>query len=687
MIVYILWYILCLSTCNARQNRQNIGEAEVRFHQVIAVTWLALTCVLAPANAEKRIALVIGNAAYRHADRLANPVNDAQGMRDALKGLGFDVIYGVDLDLKALRRAIGQFADRVEGADVAIVYFAGHGVTFGDTPYVVPVDAEFSSLGQVAYELVPVETLIGELRQVKGVRIAILDACRDNGAEQELKRQSTRGVAMTRGLAPMKNPGGLIIAYATQYLSTAADDAGGAGLSSHSPFTTALLNNIATPGLDVKDLFYKVGRDVIGVTGGKQRPEISISMYEQYALAPATAGPAANPPVATPPVASAPVSDAERTWGIIQGTKSIAVLDDFIRQFGAMPIYGALALARREELAKELAREPAGGPARPAAGQQTAAVAPPVTPAVPAADPCAGAVTASFPSRCAAPLTAAQERGLKPKDSFRECDNCPEMMVVAAGSFTMGSPQSEPDRESDEGPQHVVTIGRPFAAGKLHVTIDQFTTFVRETRYDAGARCSIYSGKLGGEKGSWRNPGFAQEGSHPVVCMSWTDAKAYVDWLAKKTGRPYRLLSEAEWEYAARGRTSPGVYPRFWFGEEEKELCRYANGRDRNLRGGNTCSGGESTAPAGQYEPNAFGLYDVSGNANQWTADCWHDNYNGAPADGSAWTTGPCRNGRVVRGGSWNLMPWFLRVASRTKYTDTYADYTVGFRVARTLTP
>jgi Caspase domain len=254
----------------------------VRVPQFIAVTWLALICALAPANAEKRIALVVGNGAYRHADRLTNPVNDARGMRDALTKLGFDVTYGENLDQKALRRTVGDFARAVGGAAVAVVYFAGHGATFGDTPYVVPIDAEFSSLEQAPYDLVPVETLIGELRRVDGVRIAILDACRDNAAERELKKQASRGGEASRGLAPMKNPDGLILAYATQYLSTAADGGG-----ANSPFTAALLHNIATPGLDVKDLFFKVGQEVVAATGRKQRPEISISMYEPYALVPA----------------------------------------------------------------------------------------------------------------------------------------------------------------------------------------------------------------------------------------------------------------------------------------------------------------------------------------------------------------------------------------------------------------
>jgi uncharacterized caspase-like protein len=234
--------------------------------------------------------------------KLANPVNDARGVRDALRNLKSDVTSREDLDQKALQQEIGQCAGRVEGADVAVVYFAGHGATFGDTPYLVPVDAEFSSLDVVPSELVAVERLIGELRRATGVRIVILDACRDNAVEQNLKREAARGAAVTRGLAPMGNPTGLIIAYATQHLATAADDVSstspGGGLFSsggssarQSPFTAALLDNIATPGVDVTDMFRKVGRKVDAATGGKQRPEISNSMYEQYALAPAPAPP------------------------------------------------------------------------------------------------------------------------------------------------------------------------------------------------------------------------------------------------------------------------------------------------------------------------------------------------------------------------------------------------------------
>ncbi len=243
----------------------------------------------APAHADKRVALVVGNANYTFANKLDNPTVDARAVRDALKKLDFTVVYGEDLDKSALEKRLGEFALAVRDADVAIVYFAGHGATFGDIPYVVPVDAEFDAVEKIPYELVPVESLIGELRRAKGVRIAILDACRDNKAEEELKREDARrhgglgrGSATTRGLAKVENTNGLIVAYATQYLTTASDGPPGGD----SPFTAALIRLIGTPNLDIKDMFFRVARAVIDKTGGRQRPEISVSLYDNYELVP-----------------------------------------------------------------------------------------------------------------------------------------------------------------------------------------------------------------------------------------------------------------------------------------------------------------------------------------------------------------------------------------------------------------
>jgi uncharacterized caspase-like protein len=256
---------------------------------------------MAPGYAEKRVALVIGNGAYQRADRLANPITDARRIREALAKLNFEIVYGEDLGKQQLERMIGRFANVAQDADVALVFFAGHGATFGDVPYVVPVDAQFSSLGEIPYELMPVETMIGELRRAKGLRIAILDACRDNSAERDLKRVAARGGDITRGLGRVRNPEGLILAYATQYLSTAADG----NPDGDSPFTTALLNNIATPGLDVKDLFFKVGQEVMTSTKGAQQPEISISFYDSYTLVPPEPVTTASPSIASPPQDSA----------------------------------------------------------------------------------------------------------------------------------------------------------------------------------------------------------------------------------------------------------------------------------------------------------------------------------------------------------------------------------------------
>jgi hypothetical protein len=160
------------------------GGMRVRFPHMIVVAWLMVLCTVVLGHAEKPASLVVGNGAYRHADQLAKPVNDAREMRDTLAKLRLDVIYGKDLAQKALRPKIRQFAGHVEGADLAVMYFVGHGATFGDTPHVVPVDAEFAGLDAVPYELVAVETLIGELRRAFGVSIAILDACRDSVAQK-----------------------------------------------------------------------------------------------------------------------------------------------------------------------------------------------------------------------------------------------------------------------------------------------------------------------------------------------------------------------------------------------------------------------------------------------------------------------------------------------------------------------
>jgi formylglycine-generating enzyme required for sulfatase activity len=303
-------------------------------------------------------------------------------------------------------------------------------------------------------------------------------------------------------------------------------------------------------------------------------------------------------------------------------------------------------------------------------------------------------VSAFSSSRSPQPLSTAEESVLNPMDVFRECDNCPEMVVVPAGSFIMGSPTSDPRHANNEGPQHRVTISHAFAAGKFTVTVDQFSDFVEESGYDIGTKCWTFEDGNWEERSgrSFRSPGFSQTGLHPAVCLNWNDAKAYVAWLSKKTGKPYRLLTEAEWEYAARAGTST----QYFFGDNANDMCRYGNGADQNAKreiaGASdwtflACNDEHAhTAAVGSFLANAFGLYDVHGNAWQWLEDCWHDNYDGAPSDGSAWTSGDCSR-RVVRGGSWSNGPRLLRAAIHHWNSADGRDHLDGFRLGRTLTP
>ena len=275
---------------------------------------------------------------------------------------------------------------------------------------------------------------------------------------------------------------------------------------------------------------------------------------------------------------------------------------------------------------------------------------------------------------------------------FRDCESCPEMVVVPAGSYMMGSPALEAERDDDEGPVHRVTIAQPFAVGVYEVTRGEFGRFVGATGYSTVDRCWTFEDGKGKERSGrgWKNPGFEHEQgeTEPVVCVNWKDAQAYVRWLSEETGKPYRLLSEAEWEYVARGGTNTA---RYW-GESEAEQCRYANGGDQTAKSHHdgwtvaACDDGHyQTAPVGRYEANAFGLYDVLGNVWEWTADCWNKSYAGAPSNGGAWESGECTR-RVLRGGSWFSGPRTLRSAFRIRLTAGLRVSNNGFRLARTLT-
>ncbi|MCY3989352.1 MAG: formylglycine-generating enzyme family protein [Gammaproteobacteria bacterium] len=280
-----------------------------------------------------------------------------------------------------------------------------------------------------------------------------------------------------------------------------------------------------------------------------------------------------------------------------------------------------------------------------------------------------------------------------PTAAFRDCDGCPEMIVVPGGEFVMGAHGGEPGRP--EGPPREVRVERDFALGKYEITNAEFGAFVAATGYEVEKGCR---GKFDGE---WQNHpephwadlmlGQGHQPDHPVACVSWLDARAYVDWLAEMSGQPYRLPTEAEWEYAARA----GAVGSFTWGEDPEAACAYANVYDASAdpvhdfgwQAAECDDGYPTLAPVGRFRPNAFGLYDVAGNVWEWVEDCYVEPYTAElPTDGSALEVPPgqCER-RGVRGGGWITRPDRQRLTFRGRDPEDIHYTFFGLRVARSL--
>lgn len=281
------------------------------------------------------------------------------------------------------------------------------------------------------------------------------------------------------------------------------------------------------------------------------------------------------------------------------------------------------------------------------------------------------------------------------QDTFRDCADCPEMVVLPAGEFRMGASSEEHEREKSperyvvwESPVRTVRIEKPFAVGLSEITRAQFAAFISDTAYNATG-CDIAKGDAWESRTdkSWQDPGFEQTDSHPVVCLNWHDAKAYVQWLRSKTGKLYRLLTEAEWEYMARAGTQTA---RPW-GDGRTDACQYANvpdqthgqvtGRTDNLF---PCTDGFAfTSPAKSFKPNAFGIYDTLGNVWEWVDDCFIETYEGAPTTAATLKSDKACQYHSARGGSWNpRLVTQVRSAARGRVTTSLRNSNLGLRVA-----
>ena len=546
---------------------------------LVVATWLGSFAV--PGAAAERVALVIGNAAYEHTTPLRNPENDARDMARALAELDFAVIDGLNLDKDAFATKLKEFSRAARGADVTLLFYAGHGLQVEGENYLVPVDAKLEEEVDLRLEAFELTAFMRQMRSP--TNLVFLDACRDNPLAGTLARSMglSRSVGSTRGLARVEKASGTFIAYATEPGDVADDGAG-----RNSPFTSALLAHIATPALSVNDMYTAVTKAVKDSTNGRQEPWFEASLDHVFFFNP-SASPASPSPVA------------------------VAYADE-----------------------------------------------------APAA------------------------RDLQFEGEFRDCPKCPPMVVIPAGIFEMGSDSGE--GAHDETRRHRVTIAEPIAVGMFEVNRGEYMHFLEETNRSGGGACWQYDGVETREGVGPADPGFIQGEREPMVCVSWSDAQAYAEWLSQKTKWKYRLLSESEWEYAARGGT---VTTRYW-DDGGSGQCGNANGADEALKARYTdwfeltapCDDGHAhTSESGRYGPNEFGLYDMLGNAREWVEDCWHRNYDGAPEDGSAWTEGGNCTLRVLRGGSWLDGPGGVRASTRDKGTPDVRFSANGFRVARAL--
>jgi formylglycine-generating enzyme required for sulfatase activity len=611
--------------------------------RLVALCALSVLAAAGSALAANKHAFVVGIDRYDSlpAERqLKKAVSDAATVGTALRQLGYQVSSAENADRISLVRQWQLFLNRIEPGDIAVFFFAGHGVEIGGVNYLLPRDVWRVASGEeevLKASSLSLNSFLDQLRERRPqLALHIVDACRDN----PFVDARGRSIGTSRGLGRIEPPRGTFVMFSAGAGQTALDRLSDRDSDPNSIYTRTLLKHMTRPGADLPEIARAVRSDVLVLARSVAHDQVP-AYYDEVIGRFCPAGCDAPAP---------PMDAAAQAWAVTHSTNSTAVLEEFIRRFGDS-FYATLARARLDDLKKS----------------QLAVVAPPVPPALPPAGGATPAVGVSpevpKPVRGMTPLPVERERALRPKDAFKECDACPEMVVMPQGSFTMGSPAGEAGRDRDEGPQRLVTVSRPFAVGKFAVTFGEWDACV------ADGGCNGYKPA---------DEGWGRE-KLPVINVSWNDAKAYVAWLSRKTAKTYRLLSEAEREYVTRA----GIALPFWWGlsisasqANYNAESAYNNGEKGEWR--------RRTVRVDSFEPNPFGLYQVHGNVWEWTEDCWNDSYRGAATDGSALTTGDCGL-RALRGGSWVNDPRHLRSAYRNKDQPGLRIIGVGFRVARPL--
>jgi len=533
-------------------------------HRLLAIAALVLSFGISSAEAAKRVALVIGNNSYKTLPDLDNARKDADGIASKLRSLGWDVVLKKDLSRRQAYRQIATFESKLRDAEVGLVYYAGHGIQKDGKNYLIPSDAEIEVEEDLRSEAFTSSDILEAMEKAGApMNIVILDSCRDNPLPRR-SRSAERGLAAPSLPAGIK---GTAIVFSAGPGQVAMDGP----KNGHGVFTGELLKVLDRPGLKLEEVFKQTARQVAVRTNSKQKPWMNSSVTSDFYFQEEKATPAA----------SVPAADKETVfWQSIANSDRAGDYKAYLSQYPS-GAFAALARSRLSAL-KETKTASLSPPNYTIEAMDETLVAlrsanvreRPTTSSAKLATLKSGFavevtgktqfegkdwyriamsgrsayVFGSLLGEKATPVVGVYP-SLAPGKTFRDCADCPEMVVIPSGSFRMGDLSGGGYKY--EKPVHKVRIGYSFAVGKYEVTRGEFAKFITETGYDAGNSCYVWSGtKWESRSGkTWRDPGYSQTDRDPVACVSWDDVKAYVDWMSRKSGKEYRLLHGTGWEY------------------------------------------------------------------------------------------------------------------------------------------
>lgn len=607
----------------------------------------AFALLLGEAHAA-RLALVMGNDSYAGVERLRNARADARAVAEALRQAGFAVEVAEDQDRAGMNRTLRRFRQKLGNGDDVVFFYAGHGVELSGSNYLLPVDIKADDEEQVRDDAIALQEVLDALRERRPrFTLAIVDACRDNPLKAVGRNLGERG------LKPVTAATGQMVIYSAGAGQKALDRLGDEDRASNGVFTRVFVREMLRSEEPVQTTMSRVRREVSRLAASVGREQVpalydqSVGEFQFLGGGKREAVPGGG--------AGAPKPKAVEVGDLAQWQQWQSQLEADFAKLAGLGLKGRMAVEAWERFLRTHGEDnPYTEEDDRLRGEAKRRVD-----EAKAAEPRIQSDRSkenTEPKRPAEVQPAGEvKRGSMPAGQvFRDCPECPEMVVIPAGEFEMGS-----HHDPSEQPQRRVRVGQ-FAIGKYELTQGQWRA-VMGTNPSSHARCGD---------------------DCPVERVGWRDAKAFIRKLNEKVSgnaeEPYRLPSEAEWEYACRGSVAGQEY----CGSNDPTAVAHF---DSSLYGVARATG---TQQVGRKSANRFGLHDMSGNVAEWVEDCWNGSYRGAPEDGRAWTAGDC-SWRVYRGGEWNTWnePSYpnLRSARRFSRQAVTRDNDTGFRLARTL--